>query len=148
MKAVLQRVSSAKVTLKGDKINSREIKNGILVLLGAQKEDSQKEADFLLDKILNLRIFEDSEGKMNLSLLDTSGDLMIVSQFTILADTKKGRRPSFHLAEDPQKSSKLVQRFIKKAKESVNNVQSGWFGQHMEVDIVNNGPVTIILESR
>jgi len=148
MKAVIQRVSQAKVSLRDDQGKFCQIGKGILVLLGIEKQDSDKEIDYILDKIINLRIFEDENGKMNLSLLDIDGDLMLISQFTLLADTKKGRRPSFINAGDPDQSCKIFNQFVEKAKSKVKNVQQGWFGEYMDVKLVNEGPVTIILESK
>lgn len=146
MRTVIQRVDSAKVRVDGQEISS--IGRGILILLGAEKGDSEKDADYLLDKIANLRIFEDTEGKMNLSLLDISGSMLVVSQFTLLADCRKGRRPSFGDAAEPEPANELYEYFIKEAEGKVDVVKAGKFQAMMKVELVNDGPVTIILDSR
>jgi len=146
MKAVIQRVDSAGVKIGKQDIST--IKSGILVFLGVEKEDSEKDADYILDKAINLRIFEDNEGKMNLGLTDIGGEMLVVSQFTLLADCRKGRRPSFVGAEEPNKAEKLYNYFIARAKEKINQVASGKFQQMMSVELINNGPVTILLDSR
>ncbi len=132
------------------KVNEKiigEIGKGLNVLLGVAKEDTEKEALWLLNKIINLRIFEDSEGKMNLSLLDIKGDLLVISQFTLLANTKKGKRPSFERAGDPSHANALYEYFINIAKNEISKVEQGSFGADMKVDIQNDGPVTIILNT-
>ena len=146
MKAVIQRVDSAGVKIGKQDIST--IKSGILVFLGVEKEDSEKDADYILDKAINLRIFEDNEGKMNLGLTDIAGEMLVVSQFTLLADCRKGRRPSFVGAEEPNKAEKLYNYFIARAKEKINQVASGKFQQMMSVELINSGPVTILLDSR
>lgn len=146
MKAVIQRVDSADVKIGKQDISI--IKSGILVFLGVEKEDSEKDADYILDKAINLRIFEDNEGKMNLGLTDIGGEMLVVSQFTLLADCRKGRRPSFVGAEEPNKAEKLYNYFIDRAKEKIKQVASGKFQQMMSVELINNGPVTILLDSR
>ena len=146
MKAVIQRVDRASVSVDGNEVS--RIGGGLLVLLGVEKGDSEKDADFLLDKIIHLRIFEDGEGKMNLSLLDISGELLVVSQFTLLADCRKGRRPSFTDAADPATAAMLYEYMLVKAKEKVSKVGQGQFQAMMKVGLVNNGPVTILLDSR
>lgn len=146
MKAVIQRVDSAGVKVGKQDISL--IKSGILVFLGVEKEDSEKDADYILDKAINLRIFEDNEGKMNLGLTDIGGEMLVVSQFTLLANCRKGRRPSFVDAEEPNKAEKLYNYFIARAKEKINQVASGKFQQMMSVELINNGPVTILLDSR
>ncbi len=146
MKAVIQRVDSAGVKIGKQDIST--IKSGILVFLGVEKEDSEKDADYILDKAINLRIFEDNEGKMNLGLTDIGGEMLVVSQFTLLADCRKGRRPSFVGAEEPNKAEKLYNYFIARAKEKIKQVASGKFQQMMSVELINNGPVTILLDSR
>jgi D-aminoacyl-tRNA deacylase len=146
MRAVIQRVDRASV-----KINHRElssINEGILVLLGVEKEDSEVDADYILGKSIHLRIFEDEQGKMNRSLLDINGAMMIVSQFTLLGDCIKGRRPSFVQAEEPGRANKLYEYFIKEAREKVKSLATGKFQEMMEIELVNNGPVTILLDSR
>jgi len=146
MKAVIQRVDSAGVKIGKQDISA--IKSGILVFLGVEKEDSEKDADYILDKAINLRIFEDNEGKMNLGLTDIAGEMLVVSQFTLLADCRKGRRPSFVGAEEPNKAEKLYNYFIARAKEKIKQVASGKFQQMMSVELINSGPVTILLDSR
>lgn len=146
MKAVIQRVESASVSVDGSEIS--RIGAGLLVLLGVEKGDSEKDADFLLDKIIHLRIFEDGEGKMNRSLADVSGELLVVSQFTLLADCRKGRRPSFTDAADPAQATALYEYMLSRARESVARVGEGRFQAMMRVELVNSGPVTILLDSR
>jgi D-tyrosyl-tRNA(Tyr) deacylase len=146
MKAVIQRVDSASVSIDGIEIS--RIGAGLLVLLGVEKGDDEKDADFLLDKMIQLRIFEDGEGKMNLSLLDVSGELLVVSQFTLLADCRKGRRPSFTDAAEPATATKLYEYMLSKAREKVTKVGQGQFQAMMNVGLVNHGPVTILLDSR
>jgi len=146
MKAVIQRVDSASVSIDGIEIS--RIGAGLLVLLGVEKGDGEKDADFLLDKMIQLRIFEDGEGKMNLSLLDVSGELLVVSQFTLLADCRKGRRPSFTDAAEPETATKLYEYMLSRAREKVTKVGQGQFQAMMKVGLVNHGPVTILLDSR
>ena len=146
MKAVIQRVDSASVSIDGIEIS--RIGAGLLVLLGVEKGDGEKDADFLLDKMIQLRIFEDDEGKMNLSLLDVSGELLVVSQFTLLADCRKGRRPSFTDAADPAAATKLYEYMLSMAREKVTKVGQGQFQAMMMVGLVNHGPGTMLLDSR
>ena len=124
-----------------------QIQNGLLVLLGVATGDTVQDADYLANKIINLRIFEDPGGKMNRSLLETGGELMAVSQFTLLADCRKGRRPSFIEAADPEKATELYERFVNTVREKGVGIQTGRFRAMMEIALVNNGPVTIIIES-
>jgi D-tyrosyl-tRNA(Tyr) deacylase len=145
MRAVLQRVSRAKVSVDGE--TTGEISKGILVLLGVSREDSEKEAVFLLEKTLNLRIFDDADGKMNLSLLDVKGDLLVVSQFTLYGDARKGRRPSYIDAAAREKASELYEFFVSEARKQIERVETGRFQAMMEVELVNDGPVTILLDS-
>jgi len=145
MRAVLQRVSRARVIV--DDETTGEIRRGLLILLGVSVNDTEREADTLVEKILNLRIFEDSDGKMNLSLIDTNGGLLVVSQFTLYADSRKGRRPSFIDAARPEDANRLYEYFIAKARERIENVRTGRFQAMMEVELVNDGPVTIILDT-
>jgi len=145
MRAVIQRVSRAQVRVEGQLVG--QIGQGLLVLLGIGKGDSEKEADSLLEKLMHLRIFEDAEGKMNLSLLDVGGELMVISQFTLYADCRKGRRPSFTDAGSPSEAKALYDYFIIRAKSRGLNVSSGTFQALMEVELVNFGPVTILLDS-
>ena len=145
MRAVLQRVSRASVSVDGD--ITGEIGRGILVLLGVSIDDTDKEAAFLVEKTLNLRIFEDADGKMNLSLLDVGGDLLVVSQFTLYGDTRKGRRPSYIKAARPEDANRLYELFVELARLSCEKVATGRFRAMMDVELVNDGPVTIILDT-
>ncbi|WP_042276754.1 D-aminoacyl-tRNA deacylase [[Clostridium] dakarense] len=145
MRAVVQRVSSSKVTVENNVIG--QINKGLLVLLGVTHEDTSKDVDYMIDKILNLRIFEDENDKMNLSLKDVGGELLVVSQFTLYGDCRKGKRPSFSNAARPDLATKLYEEFIQKAKEQDVVVGTGQFGAHMMVDLTNDGPVTMLLES-
>lgn len=145
MRLVIQRVQNAKVEVENKTVGS--IGKGYLVLLGVGPEDTEEIADYLLKKLLNLRIFTDSEDKMNLSIQDVGGELLIVSQFTLYADCKKGNRPSFINAASPDKANALYEYFVKEARKTGINVQTGIFGEHMEVSLLNDGPVTIILEN-
>jgi D-tyrosyl-tRNA(Tyr) deacylase len=144
MRAILQRVSQASVTVDGQVISS--IGHGLLILLGVGHGDGEEQAAFLADKIANLRIFEDEAGKINLSVLDVKGAAIIVSQFTLYADTRKGRRPSFTDAALPDVAAPLVGRFVELLRGYGVPTQTGQFGAHMEVEIHNSGPVTIWLE--
>ena len=144
MRAILQRVSKASVTVEGQAISS--IGPGLLILLGVGHGDGEEQAAFLADKIANLRIFEDEAGKTNLSVLDMSGAAIVVSQFTLYADTRKGRRPSFTDAALPDVAAPLVERFVELLRAQGVPTQTGQFGAHMQVEIHNNGPVTIWLE--
>lgn len=145
MRAVLQRVSRAKVTVDGEVTG--EIGRGLLVLLGVAAGDSEKDAAYLVDKTVNLRIFDDEDGKMNLSLLDIEGELLVVSQFTLYGDARKGRRPSFITAAPPELANELYERFVAVARNQISKVATGRFQAMMDVELVNDGPVTIILES-
>ncbi len=145
MKALIQRVSRASVEVAGDTVS--EISVGLLVFLGVECGDDEVVAQTLLDKILNYRVFEDEVGKMNLSLRDISGDLLVVSQFTLAANTRKGRRPSFSSAGEPVLAEALYEHFIKSATEQNVKVSGGVFGADMKVALLNDGPVTFLLES-
>lgn len=145
MRAVLQRVSRAKVTVEGE--ITGEIGKGILVLLGVSREDSEKEAVYLLEKTLNLRIFEDENDKMNLSLLDVAGELLVVSQFTLYGDARKGRRPSYIEAAAPERANELYEFFVAEARKQIKKVETGRFQAMMDVELVNDGPVTILLDT-
>ena len=145
MRAVIQRVTSAKVTV-GDR-QTGAIGEGLLVLLGVHNDDEQKDITWLADKIINLRIFEDDEGKMNLSLKDTGGSMLIVSQFTLLADCRKGRRPSWSEAAPPDKARQMYEEFIQFVADSGITTATGEFYAMMDVSLVNYGPVTILLDS-
>lgn len=145
MRAVVQRTTSSSVIVNG--FLKGRIDNGLVVLLGVKKGDKIQDADYLIDKIANLRIFEDKNGKMNLSVLDIMGDILLVSQFTLLGDTRRGRRPSFSEAESPDKALELFNYCIKAFKDMGVNVQTGTFGADMKLNIENDGPCTIILDS-
>ena len=145
MRAVIQRVSRAQVRVDGQ--TTGEIGQGLLILLGVGQGDTPREADSLLDKIINLRIFEDAGGKMNLSLLETGGQLMVISQFTLYADCRKGRRPSFTDAAPPEEAQKLYDYFVGAARNRGLQVATGIFQALMEVELINFGPVTILLDS-
>ncbi len=145
MRAVIQRVTSAKVTV--DDRQTGAIGEGLLVLLGVHKDDEQGDITWLADKIINLRIFEDEDGKMNHSLIDTGGSMLIVSQFTLLADCRKGRRPSWSEAAPPDKARQLYEEFIQAVADSGITTATGEFQAMMEVSLVNSGPVTILLDS-
>jgi D-tyrosyl-tRNA(Tyr) deacylase len=144
MKAIVQRVQKASVTVS-DKLIA-EIGNGLLILLGVGKEDNEENARILAEKISHLRIFADEQGKMNLSVLDINGSAIVVSQFTLFADTRKGNRPSFIDAATPEIASPLCDRFAEKLQQMGIPTQTGEFGTHMMVEILNDGPVTISLE--
>ena len=145
MLGLIQRVSSASVVIDHETVG--EIDQGILLLLGVQKHDVMGSADKLLRKVLNYRMFSDPEGKMNLSLSDINGGLLIVSQFTLAADTKKGLRPSFSSAAPPEQAENLYNHFVSHASQQHLKVQNGRFGADMQVYLVNDGPVTFMLES-
>lgn len=144
MKLVVQRVEKAKVTVEG-KVTG-EIGKGFLVLLGIGPQDSEETADFLVKKLCKLRIFEDENEKMNLSIQDVGGKLLVVSQFTLYADCQKGNRPSFVNAAPPEQAERLYEYFMAKCVEEGITVERGKFGAHMKVDFINDGPVTILLE--
>jgi D-tyrosyl-tRNA(Tyr) deacylase len=145
MRAVVQRVSRAKVSV-GDEVTG-EIGRGLLVLLGVSVRDTEKDAFYLVDKVLNLRVFEDGEEKMNLSLLDIKGELLVVSQFTLYGDVTRGRRPSFIDAAPPERANHLYEVFVAESGKQIKNVQTGRFQAMMDVELVNDGPVTILLDS-
>lgn len=146
MRAVIQRVSRAEITI--DHRETRTIGQGLVVFLGVMKGDTQAQADFMAEKVHGLRIFTDENGKMNLSLEDVDGELLVVSNFTLGTDCKKGRRPSFDLAAPPQEGEALYRRFVERAKElGIRKVETGKFGAHMDVLAANDGPVTIIIDT-
>lgn len=145
MQGLIQRVSSASVTI--DQQVYGQINQGILLLLGVQKTDTRESADKLLQKVINYRIFSDAEGKMNLSLQDIGGELLIISQFTLAADTKKGLRPSFSSAAPPEQAEALYDYFLAQANGLYGAVSNGIFGADMQVSLCNDGPVTFNLES-
>ncbi len=146
MKALLQRVTSASVTIDGEVVGN--IGRGLVVFVGVAEGDSPQAADYLVSKLVNLRIFADEAERFNLSALDIKAELLLVSQFTLLADTRKGRRPSFTEAAPPPQAEELFEHFIDEAKASGLKVQTGRFQQYMQVEIHNDGPVTIMLDSR
>jgi D-tyrosyl-tRNA(Tyr) deacylase len=146
VRAVVQRVSSASVAVDGQTVAS--IGKGFLVLLGVANGDSDREAEWLGDKIAGLRIFEDEAGKMNLSVQDIGGAILVVSQFTLLADCRKGRRPSFTDAAPPAEADRLYQVFVSALRKSNTPVETGVFQAHMDVSLVNDGPVTVIVDTR
>ena len=147
MRIVIQRVSEASVKIEGEIISV--IEKGFLVLLGIEIEDTSEDADYLLQKLINLRVFSDAEGKMNLSLTDVNGELLIVSQFTLHASTKKGNRPSYIKAARPEQAIPLYEYFLSKTKSQFSGkVLSGEFGANMKVALVNDGPVTILIDSK
>ncbi|MFC1663051.1 D-aminoacyl-tRNA deacylase [Patescibacteria group bacterium] len=145
MKLVIQRVTSGQVKV-GDNIIS-EIGNGYVVLVGTKKGDDQEQADKLVQKLLNLRVLADENNKMNKSILDTQGEILVISQFTLYASTDKGNRPSFIESAPPEEANRLIEYFVDKLKDSNLKVVTGKFGAHMMVELVNDGPVTIILEA-
>lgn len=145
MRAVVQRVSRASVLVDGELTGS--IGAGLLVLLGVAAVDVERDADYLVERIIHLRIFDDEEGKMNLSLLDTGGALLVVSQFTLYGDTRRGRRPSFINAAPPAEADRLYQYFVARARDQVSRVETGRFQAMMDVELANAGPVTILIDS-
>lgn len=145
MRAVVQRVSHARVTVGSEIVG--EIGSGLLVLLGVSREDSTKDADYLAEKILGLRIFEDSAGKMNLAVAEVGGALLVVSQFTLYGDARRGKRPSFDAAAPPEQARELYRYFVEKIGAGGLQCETGRFQETMQVTLVNEGPVTILLES-
>jgi len=145
MRAVLQRVSCAKVSVDGEIVG--EIGRGILIFLGVSDGDTEKDVVYLLEKTLNLRIFEDASGKMNSSLLEIKGDLLVVSQFTLYGDVRRGRRPSFIRAAAPEKANRLYEFFLTEAAKQIKKPAAGRFQAMMDVESVNDGPVTVLLDS-
>ncbi len=146
MKGLIQRVTNGKVSINGKVIS--QIGTGYIILLGVSEKDTEKEADLLAEKTVNLRIMSDEQGKMNKSILDLGGEILVVSQFTLLADVSTGRRPSFIKAAKRELANRLYQYFIDKLRKlGVENIQTGEFGAYMTVEIVNDGPVTIMLDT-
>jgi D-aminoacyl-tRNA deacylase len=145
MRMVIQRVKSAKVSVEHTTIGA--IDQGWLVLLGIEKTDTPNEIDYLVEKLLNLRLFSDEHGKFNLSITDIKGALLIVSQFTLMADCSKGRRPSFINSAGPEVAEPIYLQFVEKCKSYSLKVETGKFGANMQVELVNDGPVTIVLDS-
>ena len=146
MRAVLQRVTRASVRVGGE--TAGEIGAGLLVLLGVARDDEERDALYLVEKVLNLRVFEDAEGRMNLSLAEAGGALLVVSQFTLYGDARKGRRPSWFDAAPPELARTLYEFFVTEARARGARVETGSFQAMMEVELVNDGPVTILLDSR
>lgn len=145
MRAVVQRTIGSSVVVDGQIVG--QIGQGIMALIGIKQGDTKQDAEYLMDKIINLRIFEDNEGKMNASLLDVKGELLLVSQFTLYGDVRKGRRPSFSNAELPELAEPLFNYAVEYAQKYGINVQTGEFGAAMKVNIINDGPCTILLDS-
>ena len=147
MRIVIQRVREASVKINDEIVG--EIQQGLLVLLGVEHVDSELDAEYLIQKLIHLRIFGDEEGKMNLSVSDISGDLLIVSQFTLFADTKKGNRPSFIRSARSEQARPLYEYFLSQLKKSFSGkIEKGVFGGDMQVELINDGPVTIIMDSK
>lgn len=146
MKAVIQRVSEASVKVEGE--TAGEIKTGLMLLIGVDEDDTPTDAMWLTQKILNLRIFGDEEGKLNKSVLDISGEILCISQFTLIADYKKGNRPSFIKAAKPEVAVPLFEEFKNELRHSGLKIESGIFGADMKVSLINDGPVTIVMDSR
>ena len=145
MRAVIQRVTKSSVSVGGEVTGS--IKQGLTVLIGVEDGDTEKDAEYIASKTAGLRIFEDEDGKMNLSVKDIGGSILAVSQFTLLGDARKGRRPSYASAASPEEADKIFTRLVEKAKELPLKVESGVFRTHMKVELINDGPVTILLDS-
>ena len=145
MRAVVQRVTRARVTVEGE--TTGEIQHGLVVLLGVARDDSESDAEYLAAKIPALRIFDDAEGKMNLSLKDVGGGMLVISQFTLYGDVRRGLRPSWIDAAAPDKAEPLYEFFITEVRRLVNDVSTGKFGAEMQVELVNDGPVTLLLDS-
>jgi len=145
MIAVIQRVLDAKVQINNSE--ERSITNGLVILLGVNKDDVEKDVTYLADKIIGLRIFNDQNNKMNHSLLDINGSVLIISQFTLCGDIRKGRRPNFLSAANPSKGRSMYNNFIQRFKQKDLNVVNGEFGAHMDVSLVNNGPVTFVIDT-
>jgi D-tyrosyl-tRNA(Tyr) deacylase len=146
MRAVIQRVTEARVEVEGRV--SGEIKSGLLVLLGVARDDTEKDADYLAERITNLRIFDDDQGKMNLSIMDVSGEMLVVSQFTLYGDVRRGRRPSYSDAAEPAMANKLYECFVDQVRAFGLKAETGVFQAMMQVSLVNDGPVTILLDSK
>src|SRR5829696_8169501 len=146
MRAVLQRVTRASVRVAGEAVG--EIGPGLVVLLGVARDDEARDALYLVEKVLTLRVFEDAEGRMNLSVAETGGALLVVSQFTLYGDVRRGRRPSWIEAAPPETAEPLYETFVKAAASRVGRVETGSFRAMMQVELINDGPVTILLDSR
>ena len=146
MKILIQRVKQAKVKVNSEVIGN--IQHGLLLLIGAEKGDSKKDIEYLAQKLIHLRIFEDKNSKMNLSILDVKGEILAVSQFTLLGDCTRGRRPSFDKAAGSDEAIYLYDKFVSELRKSGLRVETGRFGAHMKIELINDGPVTLILDSR
>jgi len=146
LRAVVQRVKRASVTVDGGIVG--KIEKGFLVLLGVSSDDTEADAQYCVEKILNLRVFEDGDGKMNLSLLDIGGELLAVSQFTLYGDTRRGRRPSFISAAPPEAANRLYEYFVSECRKQIDRVETGRFQAMMDVELINDGPVTILIDSQ
>jgi len=146
MKVLLQRVTAASVSVEGEVVG--KIGQGLVAFVGVAGGDGQRDIDYLAPKMTGLRIFADEEGRFNVSVADIGGELLLVSQFTLMADTRRGRRPGFTGAAPPEQAEELFERFVEKARESGLKVETGRFQQYMQVEIHNDGPVTIMLDSR
>jgi D-aminoacyl-tRNA deacylase len=146
MRAVVQRVSRASVKVDGDTVGA--IEKGLLVLLGVAQDDTEADADYLADKIIGMRVFEDSDEKMNLSVTEVGGAVLVVSQFTLYGDMRRGRRPSFDAAARPEQARRLYEYFVEKIRASGVRCETGTFQAMMDVELVNEGPVTILVDSR
>jgi D-tyrosyl-tRNA(Tyr) deacylase len=145
VRAVVQRVSRARVTVNGDTIG--EIGRGLLVLMGVGQDDTTSDADYLVEKVIGLRIFEDNDGKMNRAATEIGGGVLVVSQFTLYGDVRRGKRPSFDAAAPPAKARELYEYFVKRIREAGVLCETGRFQEMMQVELVNEGPVTILLDS-
>ena len=146
MRAVVQRVTEARVTVAGN--ITGQIGVGLVVLLGVARDDEDGDADYLADKIVNLRVFQDEQGKMNRSILEIGGQMLVVSQFTLYGDVRRGRRPSYTEAAEPDKANKLYEYFVERVRSFGLKVETGVFQAMMEVSLINDGPVTILLDSK
>ena len=149
MRAVIQRLGQATVSVNGEVVGATDpTRPGLLILLGIAEEDTVNDANFITNKIINLRIFEDEDGKMNHSIIDVQGTALIISQFTLIGDCRKGRRPSYAKAMAPEAAQKLFSYTVEQFKEHLDWVQEGRFGEHMSVSLVNDGPVTLLVDSQ
>jgi D-aminoacyl-tRNA deacylase len=146
MRAVVQRVKNASVKVDGNIVG--EINKGFLILLGVEDNDNDEDIKYLAEKVSNLRVFEDSDDKMNFSLIDVEGELLVVSQFTLYGDCRKGRRPSFTMAAKPQYAEEMYLKFVEECKKYIKKVETGTFQADMDVSLVNSGPVTLLLDSK
>ncbi|MEN1759235.1 D-aminoacyl-tRNA deacylase [Anoxynatronum sibiricum] len=146
MRAVVQRVRSAKVTVENQ--ITGEIQQGLLIYVGVEKNDTEEDVNYMVEKIIHLRIFEDQDGKMNRSLMDEAGEILCISQFTLLGDCRKGRRPSFSEAKPPTEADALYCQFVEMCRDKGIHTQTGVFQAHMEVESVNDGPVTMLVDSK